>query len=93
MDRPVKKNIEYYNWGEVETYINDKYQLDLDDIGFWDWLCDNKEVSNEKIFYIYIDEIDLVYNEKDKQIDEAINLLFKEFGTEGEDFLIFVVSW
>lgn len=59
MKKPQKKSVEFIDYFDAATYIEKKYNIDLDNYGplkqsFWHWLTDSGDISNGKIKYFPI---------------------------------------
>lgn len=86
--KPAKKKKEYFDYNECRDYIIKKYKLDSSEL--WNWLIDNREVSNGSSFSIYFDDLD--YMSKDREAKQFAQKLFEEFGPEDSE-IEFEVSW
>ena len=73
----------YYNWNEINSYIEQKYKIELRSYkskhDFWHWLCDTYEIHNGLTF-----DLELFFEDKDEVswILEIFDLLSKEFKTK-----------
>lgn len=99
--KPTKQILEYFDYDDIENYFQTKYKFDMDI--FWDYLCDEKKISNGD--YVVISNWEMVYNNGEfvhlipEKVRPFIKAITDEFGetnvrlTPGNKSCVIRVWW
>ena len=91
MKKPAKRKVSYYDWSEIEEYINKKYKCDIRNFAgnefrgrsslwdFWPFLCSSCDVSQNGV-YRKVNWADLKFIADEEWQEEICDLFIKEFG-------------
>jgi hypothetical protein len=79
--KPKKHTIEYYDWSEVRSYIEKKFNCSLD------WMLDAYDIRNGAIFRMYVDE-DMA-DRRPEWVNTILGYLRAEFG----DMIVVRIVW
>lgn len=86
MEKPKKKNLEYYDYFECEKYIKEKYQINDKNLRkFWLYLCSYYNMNNGSYIILYGDNIEEDGNEDDPLFNKMNMYFISEFANENND--------